>query len=62
MSETERMKLAHELRTPENELDIVPGLHSKLLSGVNISDADYVTILDKEGIKIYDGETTKITI
>ena len=43
-------------------MDIVPGLHSTLLSGVKFSDEDYVTILDKEGINIYDGKTTKIII
>ena len=62
MSETERMKLRHKLRDPENELDLVPGVHSTLLSGLNFSDADYVAILDKEGINIYDGKTTNIII
>ena len=62
MSENEIMKLAHELRDPENKVDIVPGVHSTMISGVKFADADYVTILDKEGINIYDGKTTKITI
>ena len=55
------MKLAHKLRSPENEVDLLPGVHSTLLSGVKFSDADYVKILDKEGITVYDGKTTKIT-
>ena len=54
MWETERIKLAHELRAPSDEVDIVPGVHSTLLSGVKFSDSDYVTMLDKEGIIIYD--------
>ena len=62
MSATERMKLAHELRSPAYKVGLVPGLHSTLLIGVNFSDVDYVTILDKEGINIYDGKTTKIII
>ena len=43
-------------------MDIVPGLHSTLLIGVKFADADYVTILDREGIAIYYGKTTKITV
>ena len=62
MSATEIMKLAHELRSPEDKLDIVPGVNSTLLSGVHFVDAAYVTILDKEGINIYDGKTTKIIV
>ena len=41
-------------------MDIVPKVHSTLLSGVYFSDADCVTILDKEGINIYDVKTIKI--
>ena len=62
MLATERMKLAHKLRAPSYELDIVPGVHSTLLSGLNFIDADYVSVLDKEGININDGKTTKIII
>ena len=62
MSATERIKLVHELRAPADEVDIVPGVHSTLLSGVNFADANYVTILDKEGIHIYDRKTAEITI
>ena len=62
MSATERMILAHKLSAPEDEVDIVPGVYSTLLSVVKLADADYVTILDKEGIKIYYREKTKIII
>ena len=47
MSETERMKIAHKLRSPANKVDVVPVEQYILLSGVNFSDADYITILDK---------------
>ena len=62
MSATERMNVAHKLRKPADEVDLVPGVHYTLLIGVKFADADYVTILDKEGINIYDGKTTKIII
>ena len=42
MSETEGMELTHKLRNPENEADIVPGIHYTLLSGVKFADANYV--------------------
>ena len=53
MSATQIMKLAHKLRSPAYKLDLVPGVHSTLLSGVNFADADYVTVLDKYDINIY---------
>ena len=62
MSATKRMILAQKLRAPENEVDLVPRVHSTLLNGVKFADADYVTILNKEGINIYDEKKTKIII
>ena len=62
MPETEIMKLAHELKAPSDELHLLPGVHSTLLSGVKFAYADYVTILDKEVINIYYGRTAKIII
>ena len=47
MSETERIKLTHALRDPAHKVDIVPVVHSKLLSGLKLADTDYVTILYK---------------
>ena len=58
----EIIKLAHELRYPTEEVDLVLVAHYMLLSGVNFVDAYYVTVLDKEGINVYDGKTTKIII
>ena len=43
-------------------MDLVPGVHHTLLNRVKFVDADYVTVLDKDGINIYDGKTTKIII
>ena len=62
MSATERIKLAHKLRDPEEEMDIVPEVLYTLLSGVKNSDADYAKIFDKEDINIDYGKTTKIII
>ena len=62
MSAAERMKLVHEWRAPSDEVDLVPGVHYTLISGVKLADVYYVTILDKESTNIYDGKTTKIII
>ena len=56
------MKLAHELRALGNKADLVPGVHSTIIIGVNFADADNVTILNEEGININDGKTNKIII
>ena len=56
------MKLTHKLGAKAEVVDLVPELHYTLFSGVNFADADYVTILDKKGINIYNEKTTKIII
>ena len=43
-------------------MNAVPGVHSSLISACKFADADYITILGKNGLKIYDGQTTKITL
>ena len=53
------MKLSHKLRAPSEKVDLVSGVHSTLLIGVKSADADYFTILDKEGINIYDKKKPK---
>ena len=40
MKETERIKLAHKLWAPADDMVLVPVVHYTLLSGVNFVDAD----------------------
>jgi len=42
-------------------MNIVPGLHSALVSIPKLADAGYTTVFNKNGAAIYDDETTKIT-
>ena len=42
------MKLPHKLRTPADKVNMVSGVYSTLIIGVKVSNADYVTILDKK--------------
>ena len=62
MPASDKMKLPHQLRHPATEMNVVPGMHTSLISGCKFADADYVTVLDKNELNIYDGRTTTITI
>jgi len=42
-------------------MNIVPGLHSALVSTPKLAHAGYTTVFNKNGAAIYDEETTKIT-
>ena len=59
MPATEMYKLGYELRDPATEMNVVPGVHSSLISACKFADADYITVLEKNGLKIYDGKNNK---
>ena len=42
-------------------MNIVPGLHSTLVSIPKLADAGYTTVFSKKGAAIYDDHTTTIT-
>jgi hypothetical protein len=58
---TKKMLLKHNLRVAAKEMNIVPGLHSALVSIPKLADAGYTTVFNKNGAAIYDDYTTKIT-
>ena len=58
---TKRMLMKHNLRPAAREMNIVPGLHSTLISVPKLADAGYTTVFSKAGAKIYDDYTTNIT-
>jgi hypothetical protein len=58
---TKKMLLKHNLRQAAREMNIVPGLHSALVSIPKLADARYTTVFNKDGAAIYDDYTTKIT-
>ncbi len=41
-------------------MNIVPGLHSTLVSVPKIVDKDYIVVFDKKLAKTYDAKTTTI--
>jgi hypothetical protein len=55
---TKKMLLKHNLRLAAREMNIVPGLHSTLVSIPKLADAGYTTVFNKNNAAIYDDETT----
>ena len=55
------MLLKHKLHLAAREMNIVPGLHSTLLSVPKLTDSGYTTVFSKTGAAIYDDQTTTIT-
>jgi hypothetical protein len=60
-SDTKKMHLKHKLRETAKEINIVPGLHSTLISIPKLADANYATVFKKEKATIYDATTTSIS-
>ena len=58
---TKKMLLKHNLRVEAREMNIVPGLHSALVSIPKLAEAGYTTVFNKKGAAIYDDYTTTIT-
>jgi hypothetical protein len=58
---TKKMRLKHKLRPAAREMNIVPGLHSTLVSIPKLAVAGYTTVFSKKRATIYDDHTTAIT-
>ncbi len=58
---TYKMLLKHKLREGAREMNIVPGLHSTLVSVPKIMDKDYIVAFNKKSAKTYNAKTTTIT-
>jgi hypothetical protein len=58
---TKNTRIKHKLRPAAREMNIVPGLHSTLISIPKLADARYTTVFSKKGAAIYDDHTTTIT-
>ena len=60
-SATDNMNMDHNTIYPDIEMNVVPGVQAILVSGSKMADSGYVTILDKNNVKIYDSNTTKLS-
>jgi hypothetical protein len=58
---TQKMLLKHKLQKGAREMNVVPGLHSTLVSIPKMANADYIAVFDKHKATIYDATTTTIT-
>jgi hypothetical protein len=54
-------QLRNKLHSPATEMNVVPGITKSLVSICKIADADYITVLDRNGANIYDATTTTVT-
>jgi hypothetical protein len=57
---THKMLLKHKVRDGAQEMKIVQGLHSTLVSIPKTVDKDYIVVFDKNLAKTYDATTTMI--
>ncbi len=59
---TNKVLLKHKLQEGAREMNVVPGLHSTLVSIPKMANAEYIVVLDKHKATIYDAMTTMITV
>ena len=59
---TEQVKLRHKLREPARSADIVPGIQESLVSASKFADSGYISVFDKDEVRIYDQHDTEITV
>ncbi len=57
----QKMLLKHKLQKGTREMNVVPGLHSTLISIPKMANADYIALFNKHKATIYDATTTMIT-
>ena len=55
---TKIMRLKHNLREGAGEMNIVPNLHSTLISVPKMAEHGYIAVFNKMEAKIYDGTTS----
>ncbi len=59
---TKMMQLKHNLHIGADKMNIVPHLHSTLISVPKMADHRYIAVFNKTEARIYDGTTTTITV
>ncbi len=58
---SKKMRLKHNLHPEASKMNIVPNLHSMLISIPKMADADYIAVFDKKEARIYDATTTIVS-
>ncbi len=58
---SKKMQLKHNLWPEASEMNIVPNLHSTLISVSKMADADYIAVFDKKEARMYAAMTTIVS-
>ncbi len=58
---SKKMRLKHNLRPKASKMNIVPNLHSTLMSIPKMADADYIAVFGKKEARIYNSTTTIVS-
>jgi hypothetical protein len=58
---SKKMRLKHNLRPEAIKMNIVPNLHSTMISVPKMADADYITVFEKIEARIYNAMTTIVS-
>jgi hypothetical protein len=58
---SKKRQLKHNLRHKASKVNIIPNLHSTLISVPKMAGADYIAVFDKKEARIYDATTTIIS-
>ena len=55
---SKKMRLKHNLQPKASKMNIMPNLHSTLISVPKMADADYIVVFNKKEARIYNATTT----
>ncbi len=58
---SKKMQLKHNLQPEASKMNIVPNLHSMLISIPKMADADYIAVFNKKEARIYNDMTTIVS-
>ena len=58
---TNKMWLKHNLWPKASKINIIPNLHSTLISVPKMADADYIALFDKNKARVYNATTTIVS-
>jgi hypothetical protein len=59
---TKKMQLKHNLWDRASKMNIMPNLHTMLISVPKMAEHGYIAVFDKNEARINDGTTTKLTV
>jgi hypothetical protein len=58
---SKKMRLKHNLRPEASKMNIVPNLHSMLISVPKMADLDYIAVFNKKEARIYNATTSIVS-